>query len=84
MVTKMEAIQVVNMYQTHKIYFKKLKKINDKVAIEHGTYENLRTNCQRYMRTESKFIISIKKIDGKIYAIAKDNIENWKVRTWKK
>lgn len=80
----MEVVKTVNMYQTHKAYFDKLEKIDDSIHIEHGTDSHIRVNATRYMKSESKFVISIKKIDGKIYAIAKDDIKNWKVRTWKK
>lgn len=75
----MKPVTIIHLQNTHKAYFDQLKEIGDSVEIKHGLPHQVRNSVLRCMqRGETKFHLVTKTIDGKLFVIAKDKIENWK------
>lgn len=69
------------LYKSHRDEFRKIKELNSHVDIECDNPQRMRNSANRFMREESKYILSCKTLSNGIQRVfAIDLIENWKAK----
>lgn len=69
------------LYKSHRDEFRKITELNSHVDIKCDNPKRVRNSANRFMKEESKYILSCKTLSNGIQRVfAIDLIENWKAK----